>query len=302
MTDKIVVTGASGWLATEFVEGLIDNSSELNNLILLGRKPTTLVFSNGFQIEQGDYSNNEINFEIQGLVHLAFLTMGRIHESSVEAYKQENLNVTKRAVELIRENKPKWVITVSSGAAGLYKDADEQTPLHIYGGCKVYEEDQISQACEEVGAIFVCGRLWGALGEFMPVNTKYAVSDFIVSALTLGKIQIKNPMTVYRRYVDAGDFMKVLYKSAALGISGVLESGGRLTTLTELATLISEEIGGVDVSKPASTGEVDKTYLPINSQYEDRAAQLELRLNEFSTTLRATIESHHKSIRLGLLK
>ena len=302
MTNQIIVTGAGGWLATEFVEGLVDKPREFNSLLLLGRNTATRVFSGGLQRKQSDFFKTEIDFKIEGLVHLAFLTMGRIEESGAENYKRENLRITNKAAELIRKSKPKWVVTVSSGAAELYMNEDENSPLHIYGACKAYEEDQISKACEDVGATFVCGRLWGALGSHMPVNTKYAVSDFIVSALTHHKIQINNQKIVFRRYVNAGDFMQILHRSAVSGISGTLDSGGELLTLTDLAMMISEEIGSVEVLIPTSTGEVDKKYIPSNPQYENRAFKLGIRVNEFSTTLRATIESHQNSLGLDLLK
>ena len=131
MTSKILVTGAKGWLATEFIESLSPRMKNKHHLILLGRETLNLTFSQNSIITQRDFFQSELVDEIEGMVHLAFLTMGRIDESGPDRYTQKNSQITNRAVEIIRSKKPKWVITVSSGAAELYMKNTEVTALSM---------------------------------------------------------------------------------------------------------------------------------------------------------------------------
>lgn len=297
MTGKIVVTGAQGWMAREFLEaqfsrGLLDARS----LKLLGRHDSILNFSNGLHLEQHNFFAEFSHDEVEGIVHLAFLTMGKLSGMSIKQYQDENNLIMNRVKTMVQENKPKWLMLVSSGAAATANFGHTSTPMDVYGTCKIQEEDVLREICAKSGTNFACGRLWGALGKFMPINRLYAASDFIYTALTENEISIQNPKLVYRRYVDAGEFMSLLYEVAKSGRSIEFNSGGHLLELTDLANKIKFFLKDIKITRTKESHILEKSYLPPDESYEELAKHFELSLSDIDSIVSNTISGHKSQL------
>ena len=182
---------------------------------------------------------------------------------------------------------------VSSGAildreSGEIERDVEKNP---YGFCKRIEELLLADAAKSVGANIVIGRLWGASGEQMPPNAEYALSDFIESARLKNEIQIKSGGEVFRRYLDAGEFMEVLVKLAVSGESRVLDSGGEVIEIGELSQLVGGHFPGVLVSRSKTLTDIDD-YYPRAQDFNELAKELGVELSTIKEQVARTVNGH----------
>ena len=298
MTDSVIITGSKGWLSREFLEYQFQevNGIDLKTFKLLGRGQSKLILSNGEEIIQEDFMTTSPKGEVEGIVHLAFLTKDKLNNMQKKLYQDENSRITLRLKSLIQEKSPKWLIIVSSGAASVAKYGFSNSAIDVYGTCKIDEENILREICSKTKTGFVCGRLWGALGKFMPVNRSYAASDFIYTALTKNQISISNPDLIYRRFVDAGEFMNLLFTVAKSGKALELNSGGHSIELGDLAKKIGLFLNVDTILRPQISKIIDKSYLPPDNSYEESAANFGLSLSGIDTMVKLTIDGHKSQL------
>ena len=294
---KIVVTGAGGWLGTEYLEVLLEElgSTALKEfLICLGSSSRTKVLSDGTEIEIFALTDASISGRLEGLVHLAFLTRDKVAKMSAESYSHANLQITSAAVRLIETCKPKWVATVSSGAVfssprGPLENNLESNP---YGFTKRVEETLLKAACEGIQSNLAIGRLWGAMGRHMPVNRAYAVSDFIVQAKEAGNIQVHADHEVFRRYCLAADFMRILVGSAKTTQFVTFDSGGEITELGPLAQMVADSLEVPTLARSLRAGSEPDNYYPTSDYFETFASANGILLSDLETQVASTLLSH----------
>ena len=294
---KLVITGAGGWLGTELLELLLSqHGSEClkESVVCMGTRKRQIVLSDGTSLEILPFFESLEIKDVSGFVHLAFLTRDKVAQYGTEKYTFTNLSITSRAIELIETLNPQWIATVSSGAVlsspgGPLENNLQSNP---YGFTKRVEETMLSDTANRIGAHLSIGRLWGAMGKFMPVNQAYAVSDFIIQATNSNEIKIKSGNKVWRRYCDASVFMDVLTSSAEKLELTRFDSGGSLIEIGNLAELISDLSNvNITISRAPSVGD-DDNYYPDN-QYFDELAQLShISQNHISDLLSSTFKSH----------
>ena len=298
---KVVITGAGGWLGTELLELLLSqHGSECvqNSVVCLGSRKRQITLSDGSPLEIFPISENINSENVAGFVHLAFLTRDKVDEYGTEKYTFNNLSITSRAIELVETLKPKWIATVSSGAVLSYPGGPIENNLqrNPYGFTKRVEETMLTDAANRVGAHISIGRLWGAMGKYMPVNRAYAVSDFIVQAVTSNEIVIRSGNKVWRRYCDAAVFMDVLTSSAELYEYIRLDSGGELIEVGDLAFSISElSPAPTSIRRSISVGEEDR-YYPDELHFDALAAESGVEIKPLSTLINTTFKSHLREL------
>lgn len=294
---KLVITGAGGWLGTELLELLLSqHGSEClkESVVCMGTRKRQIVLSDGTSLEILPlFESLEIK-DVSGFVHLAFLTRDKVTQYGTEQYTFTNLSITSRAIELIETLNPQWIATVSSGAVlsspgGPLENNLQSNP---YGFTKRVEETMLSDTANRIGAHLSIGRLWGAMGKFMPVNQAYAVSDFIIQATNSNEIKIKSGNKVWRRYCDASVFMDVLTSSAEKLELTRFDSGGSLIEIGSLAELISDLSNvKITISRAPSVGD-DDNYYPDNHYFDELAQLSHISQNHISDLLSSTFKSH----------
>jgi nucleoside-diphosphate-sugar epimerase len=298
-SSEIFVSGASGWLGKELIslinqKRLIDLST--NDLRLFSSNGRSIKLINSKEYLTSSFEVNQFEIEpknLEGYIHLAFLTRDKLKTLNFNDFIRINLELISKACQIIERNKPKWVVVVSSGAildreSGEIESDVEKNP---YGFCKRIEELLLADAAKRVGANIVIGRLWGASGEQMPPNLEYALSDFIESARLKNEIQIKSGGEVFRRYVDAGEFMEVLVKLAISGESRLLDSGGVVIEIGELSQLVAGHFPGTSVSRSKSLTDVDD-YYPKEQDFNDLAKELGIQLRTIKEQVARTVNGH----------
>lgn len=302
-SSEIFVSGASGWLGKELIslinqKRLIDFST--NDLRLFSSNGRSIKLINSKEYLTSSFEVNQFEIEpknLEGFIHLAFLTRDKLKTLNFNDFIRINLELISKACQIIERNKPKWVVVVSSGAildreSGEIESDVEKNP---YGFCKRIEELLLADAAKRVGANIVIGRLWGASGEQMPPNLEYALSDFIESARLKNEIQIKSGGEVFRRYVDAGEFMEVLVKLAISGESRLLDSGGVVIEIGELSQLVAGHFPGTSVSRSKSLTDVDD-YYPKEQDFNDLAKELGIQLSTIKEQVARTVNGHIRQV------
>ena len=298
-SSEIFVSGASGWLGKELVslisqKKLADFTTNDLRLFSSNGRIIKLISSkeyltSPFEVDQFDVMPKKL----EGFIHLAFLTRDKLKTLSFNDFIRINLELISKACQIIEREKPKWIVVVSSGAI-LDRESDEiesDIEKNPYGFCKRIEELLLADAAKRVGANIVIGRLWGASGEQMPPNPEYALSDFIESARLKNEIQIKSGGKVFRRYLDAGEFMEVLAKLAISGESRVLDSGGEVIEIGELSQLVVGHFPGTSVSRSKSLTVIDD-YYPKEQDFNDLAKELGVELSTIKEQVARTVNGH----------
>jgi nucleoside-diphosphate-sugar epimerase len=296
-TEKIAITGAGGWLGTELLEKLVEQHGRKvveESVVCFGSRKRIIALSDGTQLEIHPLSEPSPVSEFTGVVHLAFQTRDKVEILGHEEYCYENLKITSSAIKLIESCNPKWVATVSSGAVHSKPGGplENDVVANPYGFTKRIEETMLESVAKSIGANLAVGRLWGAMGRFMPPNPAYAVSDFIQTGLGGNQIVVKAKNKVFRRYVDAGEFMDVLVTTAQNQSLTTFDSGGQLLEMSELAELIADEVGVSVAKRELDRSLADNVYYPKSMDYENLAASSLIDLTEIRELIVKTVRGH----------
>jgi len=246
--ETVVVTGANGWLGRSAVSVLL-NEFNRYKVIALSRKDSTFKSTRDLiYMTYDDFLSS--NDEVTGLVHTAFITKNYIEEIGPLEFVYQNTKIHEWLMNFIKSKDPKWTVAISSGATKQYLDKVEAgLPIFdsdLYGKMKLEEEEALLGSNIPNVAI---GRLWAASGRYMRNHKIYALGQFIESAINGKNIKIASREPVYRRYIDAEDFMKVLIMTALYSNRTLLDSGGLLTTIENLAQEVSKFFNNKNNSK-----------------------------------------------------
>ena len=263
--ETVVVTGANGWLGKSAVSVL---ASEFSNyrVIALSRNIDHNKSNNELiYMSYDDFSKDDS--EITGLIHTAFMTKNYIEEIGPIEYIDQNTKIHNWLMNFIELKNPNWTVAISSGATKQYIDKVEAgQPIvdsDLYGKMKLEEEEALLSS--EIPNVAI-GRLWAASGRYMQNHKIYALGQFIEAAINGKNIKIASREPVYRRYIDAEDFMKVLVMTALDSKRTLFDSGGILTTIENLAQEVANSFNNKNNSKIEI--EYDKKKLSIeNANY-----------------------------------
>lgn len=291
---QILVTGATGWLGKSSISFLLNKKYAIKNIIAAASTEKILTLDELTTIPVENFLNLETSEEIDGIIHLAFLTREKVSVTSIENYVETNRKITNKVVDLIKDLKPNWVVNVSSGAVfnPKTKELEQSLENNPYGFLKLVEEKEIKIGTDSVGANLVIGRLWGASGSLMRLNRAYALSDFIFQALKDKKISINSNKTVLRRYVDAEIFMGVLIENALLGRNLVIDSGGPLVEIGELASVVGQALEVDKILRPKILSSELDDYYPRGEEFATFAAEFKLPISDIREQVANTITGH----------
>lgn len=160
--DKILVTGAGGFIGSHLVETLLENKIPLENIRLLIPKKESLTNLPNlkFDIVRGDIQNTkDVKKAVDGVnivYHLAALTIDGGKYYTQEEYAKVNVLGTENLLKVCKDKKIKKFIFFSSIAiyglpawAGNIRDWNEnqpKNPREIYGESKLKAEEKIIEA------------------------------------------------------------------------------------------------------------------------------------------------------------
>lgn len=236
----VLVTGANGWMGRSAIAVLTERYPQSFQILALTRGSGHTWTDP--MVKTVSYEDLKlIDLPIHGIVHTAFKTQSYIQNMDLSQYRAENLETIDWLKAFVENQNLKWAVGISSGAATNYleKVSVGQTlkPEDIYGELKVLEERVLLSSHIEHVAV---GRLWAASGRFMQNFEIYALGQFLENAIKGKEIMVKSATPVFRRYVDVEDFIDVLLNCAWENSRTLLDSGGHLTSIQDLAEEVAK--------------------------------------------------------------
>jgi len=233
--DRVLVTGASGWLGRTALDLLAPLG--LPTLALAGR--ARIIRIAGGETECRVWDDREVAaFAPTVVLDCAFLTRDRVADMPLHEYVAANRALTDRLVYAAQLPDVRLALTVSSGAAIHPRDALEASiEDNPYGYLKREAEHRLAQAAAKSGAVPVVVRAWSISGAHVQKPRGYALGSMIRDAHS-GAIRITARRPVFRRYVLADELLAVGIAEGDLG-PATIDSGGELVEIAELAARVA---------------------------------------------------------------
>jgi nucleoside-diphosphate-sugar epimerase len=233
--DRVLITGASGWLGRTALDLLAPLG--LPTLALAGRARIIRVAD--CEIECREWNERVVAaFAPTVVLDCAFLTRDRVTGMPLDEYIALNRALTERLVYATQLPGVRLALTVSSGAAVHPHDALEG-PIedNPYGYLKREAEHRLVQAAAGSAAVPVVARAWSVSGAHVQKPQGYALGSMIRDANS-GAIRITARRPVFRRYVLAEELLAVGIAEGTVG-PATIDSGGELLEVAELASRIA---------------------------------------------------------------
>lgn len=225
--DRVLITGASGWLGRELLYRLRSNTPEIAVLPFGSRTSCVLLGKEEFDIIEWDYELAK-KWNPSVLVHLAYATRDKVQELGETAFRKINMDLSARALSLMEIPTIRGVVMASSGVA-------EDPKNEAYAELKAHDETQFLRMATDLGVSLVIARAWSLTGAFCTKPRVFAFYELLRQSLYEPQVVITSTSPVFRRYMDAGEYLEICLSAAAAGVTETISSAGELVELSELA-------------------------------------------------------------------
>lgn len=221
--DRVLILGSGGWFGHTFrvlTTGLAE--------VMPHNRRTS-------DQSESDFRTQVEAFNPTVVANFAFLTPHFTRTLTQDAYVATNRKVFERFRYAASLPSVRVALHASSGATTAPPDT-LGNEHQVYRELKLAEEDTIlsSTFVERCAMI----RAFSVSGPFVRTPEKYAFSDMITQGLS-GRIEVHSDRPTYRRYCSVADLLAVaLARASRLG-GGLVESGGPLIEMRELASLVA---------------------------------------------------------------
>jgi nucleoside-diphosphate-sugar epimerase len=233
--EKILITGASGWLGCETIELLAEVlGDQFPSKVVLAGSQSKLI-----KVNKTDYSIISINtinqesFNFGIILHLAFLSQDKVQQFGAEKYTKVNEEITNSILQMTLISGAKYVFVASSGAAAAHiLENQKHLEKKLYGELKLNAETRFLAL---TSAQVLIGRIWSISGNQIQEPIKYALGNFINQAIKNGTITLVGSPQSTRTYIDAKQMMTGYIIHLLTSKDKLLNSGGAPTDLSGLA-------------------------------------------------------------------
>jgi nucleoside-diphosphate-sugar epimerase len=232
---------------------------------------------------------------IDAVLHTAFLTRDRLAAVGQELYVATNRWITAQVAESLVLAPAARAVVISSGAAAAYDHhaaASEHLVDDPYGVLKLEEEAILAG----VASTLVL-RIYALSGRFVRDPLRFALGDFLLSALQGEPIRLRSPIPVLRSYGHAANITALAWHwlmggevSSGLPLAAVSLSVDLLTLAQAISSLYGLPLveSAVDHQAPPNSYLADPgpflaalahhgiTPTPLEEQLRDTAAGLQL--------------------------
>jgi nucleoside-diphosphate-sugar epimerase len=197
--------------------------------------------------------------EFDVIVHLAFLLPNSLTTTNASKYLDLNSSITRRMETIFKRNPNALKLVLSSGAVNLDSRNTNSEEKLLYAKSK----QEMESILRDDQTIIL--RLWSTTGHHLPLTSSYAISNFINSAALDKEIFIKN--NVKRSYVDFQDILSSTLKYLIDSGRGIYNSGGEITTVENLASLIISALKSrSEIHLGSSPGDASLDYISPESE------------------------------------
>jgi dTDP-glucose 4,6-dehydratase len=240
---KIFITGGTGFFGKWLLYAFAYANKKLQSPVtisVLSRNPQQ------FLVNHPDFRENQQIQFITGditdfvfpddcydyIIHAATEASDKLNRESPELMLNTTINGTKRLLEFAKKCKSDRVLLTSSGAVyGKQPIEVDRTPEDFLGGPNILDVNAAyaegKRVSELLGAIHakqsgqsvLIARCFAFVGPFLPIDTHFAIGNFINDCLNNRDIIIKGDGTPHRSYLYAADLVIWLLKILVHGES-----------------------------------------------------------------------------------
>ncbi len=277
-SERIVITGASGWIGRATLELLYNT---------LGAQPfAERVFAFGSTSRVIDFRAATIHqrplpallalpCQPTLVAHLAFLTKDKVAGMDEAEYRRLNKGLRHTVLEALDMIGATAAFVASSGAVEFAADPEASAAMRLYGALKKADEDAFAKWAVEHGRRVTIGRIFALSGPHINKPETYALASFIGDAIAGRPITIRADFPVYRSYVAIRELMSLVFATMLDETVDVLRfsTGGERLEMQEIAQVVSETVGPVRISRPTlKTGKLDE-YVGNDAHYRQLLRQ-----------------------------
>jgi dTDP-glucose 4,6-dehydratase len=304
---RIFITGGTGFFGCWLLESFLWANRQLNlraSIVVLTRNPDQfrrkaphLVADPCLSLLVGDVRDFQLPAgEFTFLIHAA--TEASIQQMREAPFEMLDTIVsgTRHALEFARRCGIQKVLFTSSGAVyGRQPSSLDHVPEDYLGGpdplnpTSVYGEGK--RTAEMLCALYASkysldckiARCFAFVGPYLPLDSHFAIGNFIRDGLSGGPVRVTGDGTAYRSYLYAADLAIWLWTILLRGVSCRPYNVGSEADLTisDLARKVAGLVGGdneIQMARHSTGVGLPERYVP-----DTRRAQFELGLREWTS-------------------
>lgn len=251
---RLVITGATGWLGRELAS-VIFNRWPWVEVLLVGRSQADVALA-GRILPVFPWNNKTVeDWAPTHLAHLAFSTKERSELVPRAEYLATNRTISDNFLSLFRLQSVRGALYVSSGAAVAQLDS-------AYGLLKAEDEVRFMDFARSHSKPLGIARIWSVSGRYCTKPSRFLFANLIQQALDQRStsISVTADHFVWRRYVDAGQFLGSAMTRVWAGETGIWDSGGQLVSNVDLAMRVRDLLAPEKTVKYSLTSQLSDHY------------------------------------------
>lgn len=266
--ERLFITGGTGFVGRWLIESLLEANDRFGlniRAVVLSRDPDAfarrsphLAGSKAVEMLAGDVRT----FDFPGghfdrVLHVAGETNTQLTDPDPEVYLDVMFGGTRRVLAFADQARVGSLLLVSSGAVyGRPTGGEPLSEEHLtapdptvrssaYGEAKRVAELLVCDHARRTGIAARIARCFAFVGPYLPVDSGYAVGNFIGDALATGEIVIRGDGSPQRSYLYAADMASWLWTIAVAGASERPYNVGsdEAVTIADLAQIVAASCG-----------------------------------------------------------
>lgn len=262
----MLVLGASGWFGQ--TASLMLRKLNVDFLAVGSRSRLIQTLGEPLEIRQFDKDLVQ-TFSPTVVLDFAFLTRELIEVIERDSYFEGNRSLIQEGVWALSLPSVRYGVVTSSGAVvSPSTDLISRYGSDFYADLKRESEDSYQKLSDRLGKAICIIRPWSVSGSLFTKTRGFAFSDFCFQALSENQIVVKSNVPVFRRYVAVEDLIALGIKSAHSGVSQIIDSGGELIELKDLAERIAAQIPGASVIHHLDYSQAPQRYHSDNLSWQ----------------------------------
>lgn len=264
-TQRIIVTGAGGWLGRATLELLAEALGDQfeRRVVCYGTNTRLLELRGGRRIEQAPlHTICDLAPQPSWLLHFAFLTKDRAAEMTEAEYRAANDAISDVVLGALDAVGVDAVFLTSSGAAYRAADSAAAPALRLYGDMKLADESRFAAWAARSDKRLVIGRIFALTGPYINKHEAYAMASFMLDGLAGRPVTVRAPRAVVRAYVAIRELMSLVFALLGEQRNGIVrfDSGGEPLELAEVAAAVARAFPGATVERAAITASDTDRY------------------------------------------
>jgi nucleoside-diphosphate-sugar epimerase len=271
--ERIVVTGASGWIGLASLELLYNTLGPrafAERVFAFGSSARSLDFGAGTIQQRPLAAILSLPPAPTLVLHLAFVTKDKASAMDEGEYRRLNRSIGRAVLEALDLIGATAVFVASSGAAGYADDPAAPHDLRLYGALKKADEDMFAAWAEERARRAVIARIFALSGPHINKHENYALASFIADALAGRPVAIRADFPVYRSYVAVRELVALVFAAMLDEGPAVVRfsTGGERLEMQQVAETVAEVLGPVAVARPPLRNDRTDEYVGDDAAYQ----------------------------------